>query len=80
MSEEDQPDTTPDLRDLITLKQAAELVDLSYSHLRYLARRGEIWVVRLGPSWLTTASAVRDYASRVHKPGPKLGSKKRQSP
>ena len=41
MSEE-QPDNAPNLSDLITLKQAAELSGLSYSHLRLLARKEKI--------------------------------------
>lgn len=77
---EDQPDSTPDLRDLITLKQAAELSNLSYSHLRLLARRGDIWAVRLGNSWFTTAEAVTAYTSEVHNPGPKPGTIKKSSP
>jgi excisionase family DNA binding protein len=78
MSEE-QPDNAPNLSDLITLKQAAELSGLSYSHLRLLARRGDIWAVRLGNSWFTTAEAVTAYASEVHNPGPKPGANKKSS-
>lgn len=74
MSQEDQPGTTPDLRDLITLKQAAEISGISYSHLRLLARRGDIWAIRLGNSWFTTAEAVTAYTSEVHNPGPKPGA------
>lgn len=77
---DDQPDSTPDLRDLITLKQAAEISDLSYSHLRLLARRGDIWAIRLGHNWFTTAGAVTAYASEVHNPGPKPGTNKKFSP
>lgn len=77
---EDQPDSTPDLRDLITLKKAAELSGLSYSHLRLLARRGDIWAIRLGNSWFTTAEAVIAYASEVHNPGPKPGATGKSQP
>lgn len=72
-------DKNPDLSELITLKQAADAVDLSYSHLRYLARRGDIWAVQLGRSWFTTLDAVQDYASRPHKPGPKPESEEPDS-
>lgn len=77
---EEQSDTNPDLSDLITLKQAAEMSRLSYSHLRRLARRGDIWAVRLGHNWFTTAEAVTEYASQVHNPGPKPGGEKKLSP
>ena len=79
MSEE-QPDNAPNLSDLITLKQAAELSGLSYSHLRLLARRGDIWAVRLGNSWFTTAEAMIAYTSEIHNPGPKPGTNKKSSP
>ena len=78
MSEE-QPDNAPNLSDLITLKQAAKLSGLSYSHLRLLARRGDIWAVRLGNSWFTTAEAVTTYTSEVHNPGPKPGGNRKSS-
>ena len=78
MSEE-QPDNAPNLSDLITLKQAAELSGLSYSHLRLLARRSDIWAIRLGNSWFTTAEAVTAYTSEVHNPGPKPGTNKKSN-
>ncbi len=62
-----------------TLKQAAELSGLSYSHLRLLARRSDIWAIRLGNSWFTTAEAVTAYASEVHNPGPKPGTNKKSN-
>jgi hypothetical protein len=76
---EKQAKNNPDLSELITLKQAADAVELSYSHLRYLARRGDIWAVQLGRSWFTTLDAVHDYTSRPHKPGPKPQSEKPDS-
>ena len=70
MSEE-QPESTPDLRELITLKQAAELSGLSYSHLRLLARKEKIRALRLGHEWFTTAKDVDEYLAQGPRPGPK---------
>ena len=68
---EDQPEPTPDLRDLITLKQAAEISGLSYSHLRLLARKEKIRAIRLGHEWFTTAKDVDEYMAQGPRPGPK---------
>ncbi len=68
---DDQPKSTPNLRDLITLKQAAEISDLSYSHLRLLARNGKIRAIRLGHEWFTTAKDVDEYLAQGPRPGPK---------
>ena len=70
MSEE-QPDKAPNLSDLITLKQAAELSGLSYSHLRLLARKEKIRALRLGHEWFTTAKDVDEYLAQGPRPGPK---------
>ena len=70
MSEE-QPDNAPNLSDLITLKQAAELSGLSYSHLRLLARQEKIRALRLGHEWFTTAKDVDEYLAQGPRPGPK---------
>ena len=43
---------------LITLKEAATLSGLSYSHLALLARTGKIKAQRFGHMWLTTPEAV----------------------
>lgn len=70
MSEE-QPDNAPNLSDLITLKQAAEISGLSYSHLRLLARKEKIHAIRLGHEWFTTAKDVDEYLAQGPRPGPK---------
>ena len=70
MSDE-QPNTDPNLRDLITLKQAAEISGLSYSHLRLLARQEKIRAIRLGHEWFTTAKDVDEYLAQGPRPGPK---------
>lgn len=61
----------PDLDDLITLKEAAQRCALSYSHLRRLARTGEIWAKKFGTTWLTTELAVNEYLARDRRPGPR---------
>jgi len=61
----------PALNDLITLKEAAELSGLSYSHLRRLARLGDVCAKKFGTTWLTTEQAVNEYLARDRRPGPK---------
>ncbi len=68
---DDQPESTPDLRDLITLKQAAEISGLSYSHLRLLARKEKIRAIRLGHEWFTTVKDIDEYLAQGPRPGPK---------
>lgn len=43
----------PGLDELITLRQAAALSELSPSHLRLLVSRGDMWGVKLGRRWIT---------------------------
>ena len=64
-------DEQPGLDELVSLSEAAELTGLSHSHLRLLARRGEIWAKWLGRGWITTEKAVNEYLSKERKPGPK---------
>ena len=61
----------PSLDKLITLNEAAEQSGLSASHLRLLVRRGDIWGIKLGRNWVTTAQAVKEYLARDRRPGPK---------
>lgn len=61
----------PNLNDLITLREAAEISGLTTRHLRHLATIGELWAKKLGGSWLTTAHAVKEYVARDRRPGPK---------
>jgi excisionase family DNA binding protein len=67
----DNQSPQPSLDELITLKEAAELSGLSYSHLRLLARQGTIWARKMGNNWFTTAKAVEDYLALDRRPGPK---------
>lgn len=77
MPEEPQkPKNQPELNELISLSQATELSGLSPSHLRLLVSRGEMWGVKLGRNWFTTAQAIDDYLKLGRKPGPMAGSKR----
>jgi hypothetical protein len=73
MVNDDQGESSyqPELDELITLKEAAELSGLSYSHMRYLARESHIWAKKLGHNWFTTEAAVNEYLARDRRPGPK---------
>lgn len=77
---ESQPESMLDLSKFITLKHAAEVSGLSYSHLRLLARRGDVWAIRLGHNWFTTAEAVKQYVAQEHKPGPKPSQSEKLDP
>jgi hypothetical protein len=61
----------PTLDELITLAQAAELAELTPTHVRFLVSRGDMWGIKLGRNWFTTTQAVLDYLAKGIKPGPK---------
>ena len=61
----------PGLDELISLSEAAELSGLSPDHVRRLVRQGDLWGVKIGRNWVTTARAVNEYLARERKPGPK---------
>jgi hypothetical protein len=61
----------PGLNELISLHEAAELCGLSPSHLRLLVSKGEVWGLKIGRNWATTAQAVREYIARDRRTGPK---------
>ena len=73
MSKRTQEDETkkPELDDLITLNQAADLSGFTIRHVRHLAVTSEIWAKKLGRNWFTTARAIQDYLALGKKPGPK---------
>ena len=70
-SADDSNSEIPSLEDLISLQEASELSGLSTSYLRLLVRQGDIWGVKLGRNWVTTAEAVRGFLSAERKRGPK---------
>jgi hypothetical protein len=61
----------PNLDDLISLSEAAEISGFTTRHLRNLASSGDLWAKKLGRNWVTTTQAVQEYLSRDIKPGPK---------
>ena len=61
----------PSVTQLVSLREAAELSGLSAGHLRLLVRRGDIWGMKIGRNWVTTAQAVEEYLAQDRKPGPK---------
>lgn len=61
----------PDIKDLITFSQAANLAGFSDRHLRKLAAADEIWAVKIGRNWFTTEKAVKEYLAKGVKRGPK---------
>jgi len=70
-SSERKQNKDPDLVELITFSQAAQISGFTTRHLRHLAKTGDIWAKKLGPNWVTTAKAVQDYLALNKKPGPK---------
>ena len=68
---EDNNSKKPSLDDLISLREAAQLSGLSASHLRLLVSRGDMWGIKLGQNWFTTAQAVQEYVAQDRRPGPK---------
>lgn len=61
----------PNLDELISLSEAAELSGLSAGHLRLLVNQGKLWGKKLGRNWVTTARAVEAYLALDRRPGPK---------
>ena len=57
--------------ELVSLSEAARLSGLSPSYLRRLVTQGEIWGMKIGRNWVTTAQAVNQFLARERKPGPK---------
>ncbi len=57
--------------ELITLKKAAEISQLTPRHIRLLMGQEKIWGMKLGRDWFTTEEAIRKYMAQNIKPGPK---------
>lgn len=60
---------------LLQLKEAARLSQLSESHLRNLISWGRVAGIKLGTTWFTTKAAVDQYRALGNKPGPKPHNK-----
>jgi excisionase family DNA binding protein len=53
--------------ELISLAEAAASFELSSSHLRRLAERGDIEAKKIGRNWVTTRQAVKQYVGDKEK-------------
>jgi len=69
--EPDRFDEQSILKELITFGEAARLSGFTDRHLRKLASEKQLWAVKLGRNWFTTAQAVKDYLAKNIKRGPK---------
>jgi excisionase family DNA binding protein len=61
----------PNLQELITFTEAAQISGFTDRHLRKLASEKQLWAVKLGRNWFTTSQAVKEYLAKTRKPGPK---------
>jgi len=61
----------PNIKELITFAEAARLSGFTDRHLRKLASQNQLWAVKLGRNWFTTAQAVKEYLAKTRRPGPK---------
>jgi hypothetical protein len=57
--------------ELITLKKAAKISQLTPRHIRLLMSQEKIWGMKLGRDWFTTEEAIQEYLAQYRKPGPK---------
>lgn len=69
--EPDRIDEQPNLKELITFGEAARLSGFTDRYLRKLASEKQLWAVKLGRNWFTTAQEVKKYLAKIRKPGPK---------
>lgn len=69
--ESDRNDEQPNLKELITFTEAAHLSGFTDRHLRKLASQNELWSIKLGRNWFTTAKAISEYLARNRKRGRK---------
>lgn len=67
---------SPNINDLISLREVSEKCTLSQGHVRLLIRTGLIKGWKIGRNWVTTMEAVEDYLAQNRKPGPKKALKK----
>lgn len=68
---EGQSDRQPNLGDLMSLHEAAQISGLSHGHLALLIRRGQLWGIKLGRNWVTTRKSIDEYLVSDRRPGPK---------
>jgi hypothetical protein len=70
-SDDQRSSEKPQLEDLISLTDAAQISGFTTSHLRLLVSTGEVWGIKLGRNWFTTEEAINAYLKIEHRPGPK---------
>jgi hypothetical protein len=71
VSKKNNEASQPELDELVSLREAAEISGLSQGHLALLIRKGKLWGKKIGRNWVTTLEAVKEYLARERRPGPK---------
>ncbi len=59
------------LAQVISAREAAEMLGLSQAQITYLLRHGTMKGKKVGREWITTTNAVQLYRSSNPRPGPK---------
>lgn len=59
------------LTQIISAREAAEMLGLSQAQVTYLLRHGTMNGKKIGREWITTTNAVQLYRSSNPRPGPK---------
>jgi len=57
----DWKDYKPDIDELISLRQAAEISGYTTNHLRLLVSKNELWAKKIDSFWVTTEEAIFEY-------------------
>ena len=57
----DWKDYKPDIDELISLRQAAEISGYTTNHLRLLVSKNELWAKKIDSFWVTTEKAILEY-------------------
>ena len=64
MSTKHNVSDSPQIKDLISLRQASELCCLSPDHLRRLAEQGKLDAKKIGRNWITSKEAITEYMEK----------------
>ncbi len=54
----------PDLRDFVTTKEAAEMLQFHVEHVRRLMREGDLQGEKIGSAWLVLKKSVEEYVEK----------------
>jgi len=57
---------------LISVREAAQLSQMTPSYIRRMLRGGEIVGVKIDRDWFTTRKLIEAYLDRDRRPGPKI--------